>query len=191
MKLQRQQHYPHVLTMFAILALLGGGLLWILNLLTVIPGPWANILVVVFTMLGVIFTFLQWQTRSQAEVPPKPSNSLNLSQQPELYEHLVGIPLGMNRRRGALIVKAKKKHLGATVYLCRGFDGATPIGEIAANVVERRINNSSVFIGIFHLLEAGNYTAYLHNPIQGTPVTIYPNHLSEIDWRYKEPENSK
>lgn len=189
MKLQRREHYRQMFIILGILALLIGAFLWILNIMSIIAGPWSAILGVIFTAMSAILGLLQWQTQSPAE-DMRHSPNPSLQQQP-LSTHLNGITLGMNKRNGALIIKTKKKYLGATLHLSRGI-GTTPLAtEMVSNVMERTIGSYSVFIGVFPKLEPGNYTVYLHNSAKGTPVTIYANQLSEIDRRYKELDDSQ
>jgi hypothetical protein len=189
MKRQGHEHHNQMLIILGILALLIGALLWILNIMSIIAGPWAAILGVIFTAMSAIFGLLQWQTQSTTEAMPHHSDSFALQQ--TLSASLNGITLGMNKRNGALIIKTKKKYLGTTLHLCRGI-GITPLAtEMVSNIMERKIGSSSMFIGVFPKLEPGNYTVYLHNPAKGTPVTIYANQLSEIDRRYKELEDER
>ena len=174
--------------MLGILALLVGALLWILNIVSIVPGPWSTILGAIFTVISAVLGLLQWQAQSSPEVI---SPSLHPLDQQALSVSLTEIPLGITKRKGALIVKVKKKYLGATLYLYRGFSSTPLATEMVSNVIEREIDRSSMFIGVFHKLESGNYTVYLHDPTKGAPVTIYAGQLSEIDWRYRDLDSEK
>ena len=186
MKLQRREYNRRLLTMLGILALLVGALLWILNIVSIFPGPWATILGAIFTAMSAIFGLLQWQAQSPPEVisrSPAPVDDQMLS------TYLTGISLGITKRKGALIVKVKKRYLGTRFHLCRGFGPPSLATEVVSHVVERRIDGFSMFLGVFHKLEPGNYTLYLHDPTKGAPVTIHAGQLSEVDWRYRNLEN--
>jgi hypothetical protein len=188
MRLQSREHHRQAFTMLGILALLIGALLWVLSIMSIISGPWSAILGAIFTAMSAVFGLLQWQAQSSPELVSRPSDPL---EQQALYTHLTGISLGINKRRGALMIKVKKKYLGATLHLCQGFCGAPFAPVMVSNIVERKIAGSSMFIGVFHKLEPGNYTIYFHDPTKGTPVTIHAGQLSEIDWRYKDLENER
>lgn len=189
MKLQRREYHRQIVTAVGILALVVGALLWIFNIISVIPGPWSAILGVIFTTISAFFGLLQWQTPS----PPKAASltSHTPSGRQTFAAYLTELPLGITQRKGALIIRVKKKYLGATLHLCRGLSPTSLATEMVSNIVEREINGVSTFFGVFHKLEPGNYTVCFHDPTKGTPVTIHAGQLSEIDWRYRDLEDER
>ncbi|TMC15534.1 MAG: hypothetical protein E6J34_21910 [Chloroflexi bacterium] len=156
--------------------------------MSIIPGPWSTILGAAFTVISTVLGLLQWHAQSSPEVI---SPSLHPLDQQALSVYLTEIPLGITKRKGALIVKVKKKYLGVTLRLCRGFGPPSLATEVVSNIIERQIDGSSMFIGIFPKLEPGNYTVYLHDPTKGAPVTIHSGQPSEIDWRYRDIDSEK
>jgi hypothetical protein len=49
-----------MLLLLVVLLMSAGAIVWILNTLAIIPGSWSTLLSVIFTVLSVMFTFLQW-----------------------------------------------------------------------------------------------------------------------------------
>ena len=65
-----------VLLLLVILLLSAGAIIWILNTIAIIPGSWSTFLSVIFTVLSVMFTFLQWHAQITGErrrdsLPPR------------------------------------------------------------------------------------------------------------------------
>ncbi len=181
MNRSRQPSIRLLLKVLCALVLLGAALLWILNQESIIAGPWATVLSVSCTMLGVLFAFFQWQMPFSGAVAPLPS-TLTSAQ-----DSLFSIPhsLGVNKRRGALVVKARKKDLGATIHLCSGFTPTLLTTKVAANITARETGNGLVFVALFPALEPGNYTVFLPTIPCHAFVTIRAGQVAHIDWRAK------
>ena len=64
---------------FVILLLAGGIVLFVLNLLQIVTGPWYLLIPVIFTGLGLVFTSLQWL------FPVDPSLTIT-THNPEMFE---------------------------------------------------------------------------------------------------------
>lgn len=166
-----------------VLLILGGAIIWILNIQGIVPGPWSSIFSAVFTVIGVIVALLPWHQPSPARISRGPL-SLPLFQPRMPNVPLEETNLGVNRRKGALIVKVRKKLVGSTVYLCHGFDNPVSSADVASNVVVRMVGHSPTFVAIFTALEPGNYSVSVHSTEQRTNVTIKAGQVAEIDWRY-------
>lgn len=150
-----------------VLPLIAGAILWILNAMGVIVGPWSSLFAAAFpavgaisAVIGVTIALFQWKRSFLNEnalksTPP----SILRERMPAVY--LEEINLGANKRKGALFIKVKRKWGGTTAYLGRGFDKNTSSVEMASNVVLRRVDGSPTFVAIFPALEPGNYTASL------------------------------
>lgn len=81
------------------------------------------------------------------------------------------------------MVYASRKWRGTTLHLIAGWQEITePIGA-ASNVVERRNAGQRPFLCHFPAVTAGNYTLVALSRQRQVHVTVYPGHLSEIDWR--------
>jgi hypothetical protein len=177
----RPQRTRFLLKALCVLVLLGATTLWILNQEAIIAGPWATVLSVLCTMLGVLFAFLQWHTPSSdpGASPPLVATSVQSS--------LFSLPhaLGVNRRRGALVVKTRKKDIGATIHLCSGFTATPLMTNVAANITERPSESGSVFVALFPALEPGNYTVFVQAFPRSALVTIRAGQVAEVDWRGK------
>lgn len=72
---KRLQEKRSLIAVIAILFLIGGAMLWILNAQGIIQGSWSSILLIIFTVLGVIIGLFQWlfpvtATPSQQSIAP-------------------------------------------------------------------------------------------------------------------------
>lgn len=179
---ERPMQKRFVLLMVIILPMIGGAIIWILNIQGLITGPWSSIFSVVFTVLGALVAFLQWHQQALTSRPPESLFS-SMPRQRLPSVHLKETNLGVSRRKGALLVKVKGKFVGSTVNLCRGFDNPHSSVDVAASVVLRRINGSPTYVAIFTTLDPGNYTVSLHSPARRANVTIQADQIAEIDWR--------
>jgi hypothetical protein len=164
----------------AITLLVGGAILWILNIMNVIEGPWSSILGVIFTILGIVLGLLQWHVQLLSDASPSNTHSPN---QRKRYFQLEGFNLGVDKQKGALVIYADKNLRGATINLHCGFDRLNLHADSATNIVERKMDGRPVFVGVFPSLEPRNYTVYLNSQKRIAQTTIYSNHVSEIDWR--------
>jgi hypothetical protein len=187
-KHQRQGHYSKkrlIFTIIGVLLLVGGAtLLWILNLLGIVSGPWSSVLPVVFTVLGVVFTLLQLLLPFFES--PKNSVDSNLvesgrerSKQPHIQ--VEGVDLGIDGQTGALIIYAKKSKLGESVDLYRNH--VRPLRHSTTNIVTYAVDNQTVFAAIFPYLEPGDYIACEVSGCCRTKITVLPDQISKIEWR--------
>jgi hypothetical protein len=145
-----------------------------LNVEGQIHGAWSNILGVIFTVLGLVFALLQWHGQMiSATVVPVTSEIAKQEAK-----------LNGNQQTGTLVVYTKKQFRGTTIYLFRGFDACGAYADLAANIVERRTNGKTIFIGTFPLVEPGNYKVLTKNvQVRAAKTTIYAGQMAEIDWR--------
>jgi tetratricopeptide (TPR) repeat protein len=100
-----------IIAIVAILFLVGGATLWILNNQGIIQGSWSGILLIIFTVLGIVIGLFQWlfpvtATPSQQSIAPSPPppqiivhvpQSTPASSQPPLvdkatYRGILGVP---------------------------------------------------------------------------------------------------
>jgi hypothetical protein len=151
-----------------------GAIVWILNVEGQIRGAWSNILGVIFTVLGIIFALLQWHGQMVSAALGPGTNEVAKQE----------VKLDGNQQTGTLVVYTKKQFRGATIYLFRGFDASGAYADLAANIVERRTNGKTVFIGTFPVVEPGNYKVITKNvQVRAAKTTIYAGQMAEIDWR--------
>lgn len=152
---------------------------WVLNLLNVIGGSWSTILNAIFTGLGSIVAFLQWHEQAISEAPctaglPVPDKALPHEQ------FVLDVD---NKRKGAIVVYASRKWRGITLHLISGLQEAAGPIQAASNFVERHIGEQRQFLCHFPAVSPGHYTLVAHSGQRRVQVTVYPGHLSEIDWR--------
>src|SRR5690242_5542337 len=113
-----------------LLLLIGGVIVWILNAVGLLMGPWSSILLIVFTGLGVTIPLLQWWW-------PSPVGIVFAAQSPSFVQQRLSsiqAHLGVSKRKGALIVKTEKALRGATIHLYRGFDRDDLHPDMASNI---------------------------------------------------------
>ena len=151
-----------------LLVLFCTAVLWILNILAIIQGPWASILSILFTVLSILVALLQWLF---------PLERMTSSPQDVLL-------FGINQRKGALLVRVPKQYRGTSIHLYQGFEPLQAVPERAANVVERSLAGSLCSVAIFPSLRPGNYTLRLDECEHQTQVTVLANQFTEIDWRW-------
>lgn len=97
-RLKRKHWIRLIIVAIAILLFAAGAIIWILNIGRVIQGNWSYILPVIFVVLGVLFTFLQWllpisiethhhRSSSTQHISPATDNAPNTTtQQPSIDE---------------------------------------------------------------------------------------------------------
>ena len=174
-----------VFLLLAMTMLLGGAILWVLNIEEVVRGPWSSILGVCFTVLGVVLALLQWHAQITSRNAVTDAGFLTPTHQSmKLHPSVEGIMLEGERQKGALLVYTNKKLRGATINLHRGFDAVHLHSDVATNVIPRRVNGHMVCVGIFPSLEPSNYTVYLNSRERVAKITVLPSHTAEVDWRY-------
>lgn len=182
-KRHRLKHQAFLLVI--VLLLLVGTIIWILNIQGLVPGPWSSIVSAICTVAGVLVALLQWHQPSLEKIPSEPIGSPPFRKRLP-HVQLEAINLGVNRRKGALLIKVKKKLVGLTVNLCYGFNNPVTCADIASSVVLRRVDNAPTFVAIFPALEPGNYTVAVHSTQYRTNVTIQAGQIAEIDWRQRK-----
>lgn len=157
----------------ALLLLMGIAVVWIVNVTSVL----SSILSVVFTLLGVLLTLLQW--------PPPPNAQALASGQSRkpFYEEIEGLELAVNKRKGAILIYARKELRGCSVNLSSGFRTHHLKAERASSVIGRKRKGSLVFLAAFSSLDVGNYTVHTDSQEFVTRVSILPGKVEEVDWR--------
>src|SRR5436853_3389603 len=75
------------IAIIAILFLVGGATLWILNSQGIIQGSWSSILLIIFTVLGVVIGLFQWlfpvtatSSQQSSATPPTPQIVVHVPQ---------------------------------------------------------------------------------------------------------------
>jgi hypothetical protein len=174
-----RKRFPLIL--LCLFILFGTLLLWILNLESIISGPWAAILSALYTVVSILVAFLQWVMPRPHSVEP-PSSSMG--GQFTLFNSPSS--LGVSRRRGALIVKTRKNDLGTTIHLCSGFTSTPRTTEVAANVSQHTSEEGVVFNALFPALEPGNYTVFLQASSLNAFVTIRTGQIAHVDWHCRD-----
>ena len=166
--------------------LIGGVIVWILNSIGLLLGPWSNILLIVFTGLSVIIPLLQWWWSSPVEIVSGTQSSSFVQQHlPSIQAHL-----GVSKRKGALVVRVEKAYRGATVHLYRGFDKDDSHPDMASNIILRKIDGSLTCIAIFAAVEPSNCTISVRGTELRTNVTIQAGQVAEIDWQRPQRKKS-
>jgi hypothetical protein len=172
------------LLMVLLLLIIGMTLVWMLNAMNVLHGPWSALLNAVFTVLSVVLSLLQWH----AQVFPAefmPEAPLSLRERSKLCHDREGAggSIELKTRKGMIIVYASKKLCGRAIYLTLGFDTKAERIHAAANVVRRREARQVVFTAIFPAVRPGNYTVSAPSHSLRTHVTVVSGHTTEVDWR--------
>jgi len=180
----RKTQKRQALLLVIVLPIIGGAIIWILNIQGLVTGPWSSIFSVLFTVLGALVALLQWHQQSPTAIPLSP-HVQSLSRQGMPQVQLEDTHLGVNRRKGALLVKVKKKLVGSTVDLCCGFDSPATCADVVSNVVVRRVHETPTSVALFPALSPGNYTVVIPATGQRTNVTIQAGQVAEIDWRVR------
>ncbi len=125
---------------------IGGGLIWVLNIEAVIQGPWSTIFGVVATASGIILALLQWYTSLAQGYPTE-----MVTPPQKVFK------LGVGKQKGAIIIYTRRKMRGMTIVLSQGFGTVATHPDFATNVIERNIQGRSIFVGTFPALAPGNY----------------------------------
>jgi len=161
---KHKQHF--ILITLAAFVFLCGITLWILGGKDILPESWWTAMGTTFTVIGALSptVFMAWS----------PSHSQKNQTD------------SLNKRKGNLIVRTSKVLCGSTVNLCFGFDSAALCADLATNIVEHRIDATTVeYIGEIRQLEPGNYIVYVDGNGPKAKVTVVGGHTAEIDWRYR------
>lgn len=164
-----------------------GAAIWVLNIEDIIRGPWSNIVVAIFTLLGVVFTFFQWllplssRERERAQI-----NLTNISSTHEpsasiTLEQIADIIPQAGDHTGTLVVYTKKELRGESINLCRGL--LLPSFHSASNIVKRTVNRHAVFVAIFLHLEPDVYVIYDNLYKRSARITIFAGQIAEVDWQ--------
>ena len=188
---ERQRTWRRLaLLIIIVLPLIAGACLWILSITGLINGAWSSLFAAIFTavgaistVVGVISAFSRENQRPSVKTSSIPPLTPLLRERTPTVS-LTEINLGVNRRKGALIVKVGRKHSGATVNLCHGFDQDDSRVDIASNVVLRMVDGSPTLVALFPAVEPDNYTASIPPAGLWANVTIQAGQVMEIDWRY-------
>ena len=95
--------------------LVGVATIWVINVGNLL----SNLLGIVFTLLGILIAFLQWQPQPHVEVQMQIGGEISPSEQGQhqLYEQVKGITFGLSKHKGALVVYTRKDLRGSTVNL--------------------------------------------------------------------------
>jgi hypothetical protein len=144
----------------------------------------SNVLGIVFTLLGVLIAFLQWQPQSRFEVQAQ-TRGVSFDKQGGLcfYEQIEGMAPGISKIKGAIVVYTNKDLRGSTVNLSFGFHSSTPKVDVASSVIGRKRNRSTIYLTVFSSLEPGNYTIYTDSQEFVTRVSVLSGRVAEVDWR--------
>jgi hypothetical protein len=160
-----------VIFVFGIVLLAIGITLWILGVKHVISGDWLNIISLVASILGLLISAVAW-------LFPFSPDSPAITSEPEPDR---GAELGINRRRGAIVIYAKPNMRGRIVDLYKGFHrSATRCA--TSSIAEHIIGRQRELIAEFPSLEPGDYTvsADFWHYIR---LTVTAGRISKVDWR--------
>ena len=152
---------------------------WVLNLLNVIGGSWSTVLNAIFTGLGSISTFLQWHEQAASAVPC----TIGLPEPLKANPHEPCVLGLVNKHEGGIVVYTPRTWRGMTLRLLAGLQEITGPIEAASNVVEHRRTGKCQFLCHFPVVPPGHYTLVALSRQRWAQVTVYPGHLSEVDWR--------
>ncbi len=182
-KRQRGKLIGGILIGIAIVLIIVGATVCVLNISGIINGPWSSIFGAIITSTGVVISLIRHIRLkfSAAPLVPVPIASLPPNTQPlDLINEDLPIPPA-HGQEGLLRVYTTKSLRGFTVDLCNGFDSTTTFA--AQNIVERKLRGETCYIAIFQSLLPGGYTAHIYRRELMTRITIYPGQVTEIDWR--------
>ena len=145
----RRRRNRVVVTGLAIVFLAGVAAIWVTNIGNVLSG----VLGIVFTLLGILIAFLQWQPQPQFEAQMQ-ARAISPSEQgqQQFYEQIEGATLGINKHKGALIVYARKDLRGSTINLSFGFHNSNPKVDMASGVIGRKRKGNTIYIAVFSSL---------------------------------------
>src|SRR5947209_16969415 len=77
-----------IIAIVAILFLIGGATLWILNSQGIIQGSWSGILLIIFTVLGIVIGLFQWLFPVTAPSSQQPIASPPPQPTPQIIVHV-------------------------------------------------------------------------------------------------------
>ena len=159
-----------------LIAVCSGALIWILSQIGIINTVWATICSVLFATLAVLLALFGFIVS-----PAKPQDSGTVKTDKRPYAHRF---LHVAKDKGAIVVYAGKSLVGATVQLSSGFD-ITQLNPVsAASIIERKIENQTLFLAMFPIVELGNYTVYTESRKQPSSVSVFAGYITEVDWRH-------
>ncbi|GAC1392722.1 MAG: hypothetical protein NVSMB38_17270 [Ktedonobacteraceae bacterium] len=156
---------------FGIVLLAIGITLLILGAKRIITGDWLNIISFVVSVLGLLISALTWFFPFSSDSPLIPS-------EPEPDR---GAELGVNKRRGAIVIYAKRSMRGRIVDLYKGFY-RTDTRCTTSSIAEHIISKQKELIAEFPSLEPGDYTVsagFWHY----VRLTVTAGRVSKVDWR--------
>jgi hypothetical protein len=162
-----------VIFVFGIVLLAIGITLWILGDKRVITGDWLNIISLVVSALGLLISAIAWLFPLS---PDSPSISSEYEPEPDR-----GTELGVNKRKGAIVIYAKPNMRGRIVDLYKGFN-RTDTRCATSSIAEHIIGRQRELIAEFPSLEPGDYTVssgfryYVR-------LTVTAGRVSKVDWR--------
>ncbi len=169
-----------LLTVLALVFLTGIATIWMFSA----GGNLPTVFGIVFTLLGILIAFFQWQlpvsVEAQAGTAGVPTGE---SPPSSLHEQAQGMVLGVSKHKGALVIKTRKELRGSTINLSFGFDRSSPKADLASSVVAQRWKGSTAYVAVFPSLEPGNYTVYTDAREGLTKCSVFPGRVEEIDWR--------
>jgi hypothetical protein len=160
-----------VILVFGVVLLAIGFALWILGAKRLITGDWLNIISFVVSALGLLIGALAW-------LFPFSPDSPAISSEPEPDR---GVELGVNKRKGAIVIYAKPRMRGRIVDLYKGFY-RTDTRCATSSIAEHIIGRQRELIAEFPSLEPGNYTisaGFWHY----VRLTVTAGRVSKVDWR--------
>ncbi len=162
----------------ALVLLIGVAAFWIVNMGSALSG----ILGVVFTLLGIFLTL--WSLQPRLELQAQADGGLVRGQaQQHLYEQIEGMVLGVDNRKGAIVVYTRKDMRGTTVNLSFGFHDNHLKPDLTSSVVGRRRRGGVVFVAVFSSVDARNCTLYTDSREFVSKVSVLPGRVVEVDWR--------
>jgi hypothetical protein len=162
-------HGKNIISLVVLLLTLVGLVIWGLSLWNILPSLWGSLFQVILATLGILLALLQW--RSQVESST------------QVLVRRSGVDLGVDRYRGALVVKIGLQWSGVDVVLYRGFGGSSSEPYAASIIAQQRVGEVEMCAGLFPSLEPGNYTIASSCRSHTARVTIYAGQITEFDWR--------
>ncbi len=196
LKLQKKWllYFPYkkrfLLIVLMCLLLVGVAVVWILNYLNILKGPWTSILSIIFTVLSLFFSLLQFilPISKEASKADKSWGYSIKSENGELAEitdrsliQVRGTDLGISLQTGALIIYTRRDKVGEAIDLRRNPN--QPLLHSTSSITRRIVNGKAVYAAIFPYLAPSDYIASEASGKYKTNITVLPNQLTEIDWR--------
>lgn len=176
----RRRRKRPVFISLAIVFLVGVAAIWVANLGSILSG----ILGIVFTLLSILISFLQWQPQARLEAQMHAGEiSTSERSQQHFYEQIEGVTPEANKRKGALMVYTGKNLRGSTINLSFGFHNSNPKVDLASGVMARKRRGSTVYVAVFPSLDPADYTVHNDSYKSVSKVSIFPGRVEEVDWR--------